>query len=256
MTSILASRRIQAPKELLWDYLSTSSGLSCWQADSVDGDLASGRFSFRWPKLGARLDLSIAQVDPGERLVLRAGANVLTLTLTEGEVSLTHEGLAEDDDLEGFRSSWNAALSILELAATHHPRLPRRVDWMFQPAPTEATLARCFFTDPEALQSWMGTTRAELKRGESYKLELFGGHRLSGSVLFDERDVCLHVRELENGAVSFRTLPGAEGQRLLTIGVSTWGNPCPADLRDALEGALHRLAQLMRTGNRQVGSYD
>lgn len=256
MTQITVFRDIDAPKDLLWDYLTTERGLSCWQADSVQGDLASGSFSMRWPKLGARLDLNVQEVELERRLVLRSGANVLDLRLEGGKVFLTHEGLSDQDDVEGFRSSWHAALSLLELAATRHPRSTREIEWLFEPAPTEADLAQCFFTEPGALSSWLGTTTQILKRGDNYSLALFGGQRLTGRVLFDERDVCLHVRELEDGALSFRTLPAGEGQRILAVGISTWNSSCPQKLRDSLEGALHRLAQLMRSGQRELGSFD
>jgi uncharacterized protein YndB with AHSA1/START domain len=256
MAKITVSRAIDAPKELLWNYLTTDSGLSCWQADSVNGTLESGQFSLRWPKLGARLDLKVIEAERERRLVLRAGRNVLELRLEDGEVSLSHGGLSGDDDLAGFRSSWNAALSLLELAATRHPGSSREIEWLFERAPTEATLAQCFFTDPEALSSWLGTSQNPLTRGEGYSLQLFGGQTLSGEVLFDERDVCLHASEIEDGAVSLRTLPGGEGQRILAIGISTWGSSCPLQLRASLEGALHRLARLMRSGQREFGSFD
>jgi uncharacterized protein YndB with AHSA1/START domain len=233
---------IDAPDELLWSYLSTASGLACWQADTVEGDLESGSFSLRWPELGARLDLSVADAERGRRLVLRAGGTSVTLGVQSGVVELLHEGLDEGDDFSGFESSWLTALALLKLAATRHPRVPRAVVWLFAPVPTTADHLHCYFTESAALSTWLGQTPQDFSAGAPYQIELFGGQSIGGEVLYCQRDVCLHVREWNHGALALRSLPGPEDGRVAALGISTWESRAPREMAPALEGALRRLS--------------
>ena len=233
---------IDAPDELLWSYLSTALGLACWQADTVEGDLQSGSFSLRWPELGARLDLSVAEVERGRRLVLRAGGTTLSLEIRDGAVELQHRGLDGDDDLAGFESSWLTALSLLALAATKHPGAARSVTWLFAPVPTSAELLHCYFTEAAALATWLGETSGDLSAGAGYQMALFGGQSISGDVLYAKRDVCLHVSEWNDGALAMRSLPGPDEGRIAALGVSTWAARAPTETAPTLEGALRRLS--------------
>lgn len=237
---------IAAPDELVWSYLSTAEGLACWQADSVHGDLTSGNFSLRWPELGARLDLSVGELELGRRIVLRAGATALHLTLDEGVLELQHHGLDSQDDLKGFESSWLTALALLELAATKHPRTSRRVSWLFEEVPASAELLHCYFTEAPALGTWLGNTGRDLLSNDSYELTPFGGPAWSGRVLYAERDVCLHVGQWNDGALAMRSLPGQGGARIAALGISTWNQPASDDLMETLQGALRRLATTTR----------
>lgn len=240
--ALVLQKRVAASRELLWDYVSTASGLACWQADVVEGDLLSGSFSLRWPSLGARLDLSLAELQRGERILLRAGGTSLELRVQEGLVELTHSGLDSEDDFSGFESSWNTALALLELAAVRHPRKERKVKWLFQKVPASAELLHFYFTDREAMGTWLGTLEDELAYPNDYKLHLFGGEQLSGAVLYSTRDVCLHVAEWNHGALSLRSLPGPEDSRIAALGVSTWEADLPSGVTSSLKGALQRLS--------------
>lgn len=239
---LLLRRSVDAPRDLLWSYVSTAAGLACWQADDVEGDLTSGNFSLRWPGLGARLDLSVAHLERGHRIVLRAGATSLDLRVGEGFIELAHGGIDDDDDISGFESSWQNALSLLQIAATRHPGKERNVKWIFQPVETPAELLHIYFTDHQALRSWLGETRAPLTSAPTYELTLFGGTRLSGDVLHATRDVCLHVSEWNDGALAMRSLPGPDRLRIAALAVSTWRGAMPTGLDDSLEGALSRLS--------------
>lgn len=240
--TLLLRRKIAAPRALLWDYVSTSGGLSCWQADEVEGDLQRGSFSLRWPGLGARLDLSLGHYERGERIVLQAGATRLDLRVGDGFVELAHHGLDVDDDWSGFESSWNTALALLQVAAIRHPRRERQVSWLFQPVESSAELLHIYFTDAQALGCWLGVPDAPLGAGPTYKLKLFGGDQLSGDVLHTARDVCLHVSEWNDGALAMRSLPGPEGGRIAALAISTWDQGAPRGLAPSLEGALSRLS--------------
>ncbi len=239
--------QIDAPDELLWSYLSTPEGLACWQADSVIGDLQSGSFSLRWPELGARLDLSVSELELGRRLVLRAGGTSLSLRVQGGWVELEHRGLDAHDDLSGFESSWLTALALLDLAATRHPRTPRSVAWLFAPVPSSAELLHCYFTEASALSTWLGTCKSDLRPRSGFAVELFGGARLCGEVLYCGRDVCLRIDQWNDGALALRSLPGPENTRVAALGVSTWNTAVPRELPDTLEGALRRLTTATRS---------
>lgn len=233
---------IDAPRDLLWKYVSSAGGLAAWQADAVTGDLESRNFSLKWPELGARLDLSVAEVEMGERIVLRSGATALELKVSDGQVELTHRGLDPDDDLEGFESSWKTALALLRLATTKHPGQTRTVRWLFEKVETPAELLHHYLTAAPALGTWLGKSDGPLVTAEHYEIQLFGGGTMSGDVLHAERDVCLHVGEWNNGALSMRSLPGPDNARIAALGISTFKGEAPSNVRPALKGALNRLA--------------
>lgn len=245
--SLFLRTRIDAPDELLWSYLSTAQGLACWQADTVTGDIQSGSFSLRWPGLGARLDLSVAEVERGRRLVLRAGGTSLVLSVQNNYVELEHRGLDDGDDLEGFESSWLTALALLGLAATRHPRATRSISWIFAPVPTSAELLHFYFTEAAALGTWLGHSNRDLSAGEPYQMELFGGQTIGGTVLYSKRDVCLHVEEWNHGALSMRSLPAPDESRIAALGISTWVAEPPIETSPTLEGALRRLSTATQT---------
>lgn len=240
--SLYLRASIDAPDDLLWSYLSTAQGLASWQADTVAGDLESRSFSLRWPELGARLDLSVAEVERGRRLVLQAGGTSLCLKVQGGVVELEHRGLDEDDDFSGFESSWLTALALLKLAATRHPRVPRSVTWLFAPVPTTADHLHCYFTEAAALATWLGRTEQDFAAGSAFRVALFGGPTIGGEVLYCKRDVCLRIHEWNDGALVLRSLPGPDNGRVAALGISTWESPLPREAAPTLEGALRRLS--------------
>jgi hypothetical protein len=173
---------------------------------------------------------------------LRAGATSLALRVEEGLVELTQSGLDSEDDISGFESSWNTALALLELAVIRHPRRERSVRWFFQEVPATAELLHFYFTDKSALGTWLGSIEGQLTQSQKYHMELFGGAILSGEVLHDARDVCLHVSEWNHGAMALRGLPGPASSQIAANGVSTWDSELPLTGSPSLEGALNRLA--------------
>lgn len=242
MEPMVLRTALDAPRDLIWDYLSTAGGLACWQADSVSGSLSDGQFSLRWPQLGARMDLSVAEVTRGERIVLRAGETALELILGDRELLLHHHGLHEEDDWIGLESSWRAALSVLSLAVTYHPRVQRKVSWIFQPVQASAELIHHYFTDKGGLALWLGTSSHSLTKDTSFELDI-NYQVIRGQVLCAERDVCLSIDEWKNGALTLRTLPAPEYQRVAALGVSTWGFTLNQRLITHLESSLQRLSR-------------
>ncbi|HSC87821.1 MAG TPA: hypothetical protein VLC09_11145 [Polyangiaceae bacterium] len=253
MALLQLSRRIEASPTLLWHALSTAEGLSTWHADKVSGSLGERRFQLGWPSLGASMELQVERVDPHRQLVLRAGGTLVALSLDGDHVRLVHEGLDDGDDLDGFRSSWALALSLLEHAVTRHPSRSRDVHWFFQRAETTPELVHFYFSTALGLRSWLGETRADVSGvGERVSLELPEGQRLSGRVLSHEpgRDLALSWDELDGAALVLRTLPAAGGQRSLAVSLSTYGKKADPAALLALEQGLTRLAERLRSRGR------
>jgi len=242
MEPLVLHTALDAPRDLIWDYVSTAGGLACWQADAVSGSLTDGQFSLRWPQLGARMDLSVAEVSRGERLLLRAGETTLELTLGDRELLLEHHGLHEEDDWVGLESSWRAALSVLELAITRHPRVERKVTWLFQPVQASAELIHHYFTDRHGLGLWLGSTKESLRADKPFELDI-NYQIITGHVLCAERDVCLSIDQWKNGALNLRTLPAPDDGRVAAIGVSTWNYGLAPVLLNHLESSLSRLVR-------------
>lgn len=242
MEPLVLRTALDAPRDLIWDYVSTAGGLACWQADAVSGSLSDGQFSLCWPQLGARMDLSVAEVSRGERLVLRAGETAVELTLLDRELLLEHHGLHEEDDWVGLESSWRAALSVLNLAITRHPRVERKVTWMFQPVHASAELIHHYFTDRDSLGLWLGTTKSSLRSHARFELDI-NYQVITGQVLCADRDVCLSVDQWKNGALTLRTLPAPDEQRVAALGVSTWNYGLTRVLLNHLESSLNRLVR-------------
>ncbi len=242
---------LSASPGTVWPYLTSATGLSCWQADEVTGSLEDGAFSLRWPALGARLDVSVADVRREEHIRLKAGQNVLDLRLKADSIELTHQGLDEADDLEGLRSSWKVALCLLDHAVRHHPGQRRKVDWLFRQIPLGPELAHYYFTDQNGLASWLGTSSASLEVGRRYALAL--DHlALRGEVLLAEpaRDVALAVDNLSASFLAMRTLPAPEDGRVVALGLSSFA---PVDTRAVLsdlEHGLDRLASVLSAQGR------
>ena len=249
MAFLELTQRIDAPLPLLWHYISTSEGLSAWHADHVEGSIAQGNFQVSWPRLNAKMELKVDRAEPLRVLALRAGQSSVTLSLSHGGVHLVHDGLDDDDDLAGFRSSWSLALSLLAHAVSRHPERARHVGWVFERAPTTPELVHFYFSDALGLRQWLGTTSRDIGGvGDNVVLELGGGVHLHGRVLSHEpgRDLALSWRELDDAALVLRTLPASSGDRSLSLSLSTYGNPAPNETMKLLERSLGRLSETLR----------
>src|SRR5690606_2894102 len=109
-----------------------------------------------------------------------------------------------------------------------------------------AELAHHYFTDARGLSSWLGSTARDLIPGAPFEVRLSEHQKISGEVLSADRDVCLRIHELGDGALALRTLPGPEGKRMAAMGLSSW-NPEPAEeLIELMEEALGRLSHIVQ----------
>jgi len=243
---------IHASREELWEACSTRSGLEGWYADRVTGTIANGaRMRLEWPELGASVELNVEDLRHNERLVLANGKSRVELSVGDGIVRLSHTGLAEDDDVEGFRSSWRVALALLRHSVEEHPRAPRRVRWAARPARASAELAHLCFTAPAALDRWLGRGSVLGAEGEAYRITLLSGDAMSGKVLCRTpgRDLALSWSEQNESVLVLRTLPSprASQERVLAICWSKWGATEPGEhaLENELRRSLERLGALL-----------
>jgi uncharacterized protein YndB with AHSA1/START domain len=243
---------IRAPRADLWSACSTVSGLEGWYADRVTGNLArGGSVRLAWPDLSAAVDLDIVDWVVNERLVFANGQSKVTLEIREGSVGLCHEGLADDDDIEGFHSSWRVALAVLAHALESHGGSPRRTRWAVRPARTSATLAHACFTEPAALSAWFGPGAVVGAEGELCALALGAKEHLTGRVLVRSgaRDVAYSWKEQNDSVLILRTLPSStsDDERILAACWSKWGPTSPGEraVENELKRALERLAALL-----------
>ncbi|HEX7670607.1 MAG TPA: hypothetical protein VF395_13525 [Polyangiaceae bacterium] len=244
-------KSIRASREDIFRACATTDGLERWYADRVTGGVAEGSsVRLEWPDLNAGVELRVADLVQNERIVLASGDSRVTLTISEGHVALVHEGLAVTDDLPGFDSSWRVALAVLAHAVEAHPGRPRRTHWVARPARTSANLAHLYFTEPEALTSWLGRAEKIGREGESYSLRLESGETMRGTVIArpSGRDVAFTWEERGNSALVFRTLPSpSEGERVLAVCWSHWTPEQTGEraVVTGIERAIERLSSVL-----------
>jgi len=241
----------RASREELWEACSTRAGLEGWYADRVTGTVANGaKVRLEWPELGASVELYVEELRDGQRVVLVNGKSRVRLSVGDGTLELTHTGLDDDDDVEGFRSSWRIALAILQQSLEEHPRSPRRVRWAARPAHTSAELAHLCFTAPAALDQWLGHGFMGAE-GEAYRLTLPSGASMSGTVLCRTpgRDVALSWTEQNESVLVLRTLPSPRTtkERVIALCWSKWGATDPGEhaAESELRRAVERLGALL-----------
>lgn len=253
-------RRISASSDDLWEACATAEGLQGWFADRIIGFVAPGRtVRLEWPGLGAAVAVEVSEYAPNRRVAFRNGDTVVSLSVGEGLVSLTHSGLSDDDDRQGFAASWRVALSVLAHGLEWHRGKPRKVQWFCARARTTARLAHFYYSDSQGLSAWLGRGSNLGAEGQEYALESFFGAPMTGTVLVrdGERDVALSWREQENSVLVLRSLPasGFEEGRMLAVCWSRWasGTADAADrdarIADELRRCVGRLArELDRSG--------
>lgn len=258
MTTIELSRPIEVPASALWNYLSTAEGLSAWHADVVTGSLREGVFVAKYPTLGAELPLKVESQAPGRMVALRAGQSQVTLsvehlTSSSSLARISHAGLEPSDDLDGFRSSWELALALLELAAEKHAGESRRVFWCFERVPVAANLAHYYFSTARGLASWLGETGSDVGPvGSDISIRLSHELTLTGRVLCHQpgRDLCFSWRELDHSALTLRTLPVGQNERQLALSYSSFSAKHAETPRAALKAAMKRLGERLRSVGR------
>lgn len=254
MVILELDRTIAVGQSTLWRYLSTAEGLSVWHADEVQGSLKGREFVARYPSLGAELRLKVNRLDEGRLIEFKAGQSQVTLRLESIDqdstrILLSHAGLDESDDLDGFRSSWALALSLLEHAALAHPQKTRKARWYFERALVTPDLAHYYFSTQIGLRQWLGEIDGDLGSvGSPVQLRLSPELTLTGRVLCHEpgRDVCLSWSELGNATLTLRTLPAGSDERQLALCYSSFDARFTSAPHSELSHALTRLQSRLK----------
>jgi uncharacterized protein YndB with AHSA1/START domain len=247
--TVRLTQRVNAGRSLVWSACTEKRRIEAWQADEARGHVAPNEtLSLHWPSLGVELALSVREMEKERLVTFESGATTLTLELDDGLVTLTHTGLGGGDELAGVTSSWRLSLAQLAHYCERHPENSRSVTWLTDVARTSHQTAHVFFTDPAALESWLGKGTGIGDVGESWSLEL-AGERMSGKVLANtpERDVALSWTEAEDSVLFLRTLPHPEpDRRVIVLTWSHWGEDALAERRGRqLEAAHRRLVQAL-----------
>ncbi|MBI3204959.1 MAG: SRPBCC domain-containing protein [Myxococcales bacterium] len=248
---ICLTQPISAPRSRIWRACSSARGMTAWQADEASGELEAGSMlELRWPALGVELSLGVLEVVPERRIVLAKGATRVVLELDDGGVALTHSGVGDGDEREGVSSSWQLSLGLLMHYCESHPESSRSVRWLMRPARTNTDTAHVFFTDRDALASWLGRGDGVGAAGTRFSLDLGAGETMTGRVLSHApgRDVALSWEQDDHSVVVLRTLPQPfePGVRLVVLSYSRWGEKPAVEARlGLLEAAHHRLIRVL-----------
>jgi uncharacterized protein YndB with AHSA1/START domain len=255
--TIHLARTLRASHSEIGRACTTAAGLQTWYADRVTGEIArGGSVVLAWPDLGASIELEVTDLVPERRVTFENGTSTVTLEVSAETVTLEHSGLEDEDDLEGFRSSWQIALAVLGHAVEVHRGAARRARWVARPARVSPGVAHAWFTEPRALAAWLGEGAVVGGVGEGFSLSFGDGEPMSGRVLgrAEGRDIAWSWKERDDSVVVLRTLPGlgTGNERVLAACWSTWA---PADDRDGgvvrdLSRALERLAGILETAGR------
>lgn len=251
--SIEVVLRIDAPRVRLWAALTQATHLEHWQADLAKGDLERGRMRLAWPALGVETELFVVEQEPERRLVLASGRSSVTFELEPEALRVTHDGLDDDDERDGVKSSWLVALRVLDHYVTNHFGKPRSVHWSVTSAPCTAAAVHVFYSDQHALNAWLTRSGSGIGQADSRcALTLHWGAPLSGRVLANTpgRDLAVTWEQQNDSVLVLRTLPSptAASERILALCWSHW----ECEQRDEpaqrhFEAALARLKQLLAT---------
>lgn len=252
---IEVSQHISAPLDLIWRACSSARGLASWQADEAEGEaVRGGKLSLYWAAFNARVEVSVLDLVPYRRMLLRHGDSVVEFLFDHQQVTLIHGGLTGDDDREGLASSWKVALAQLAHCVERHPGRQRRVHWLVRQVRSTPGSVYLGFSDPHLLDLWLTNSGGIAEQGQPYKLALKSGQLLTGTVLahIPGRDLVLSCDSFDESLLTLRTLPSplSSDERLVALVWSEWGppNPLAEELLDDLQGAMDRLESLLSRG--------
>jgi len=224
--------------------------LAAWQADKVEGKVRQGSsITLGWPMLGIELVLDVVRVDPERSIAFTHGPARLELEVTRGGLELRHTAPFDDDTLEGTASSWRIALATLANYLSRHAGRTRRVHWSVARARGSVELCHAYFTEPELLGAWLGSTTTLIGPVDSsVTLVLASGRRASGTVLAHTpgRDLALRWRETDDSMLVMRTLPVESDRslRYVMLGWSRWSElPDVETIQSELGRAVNQLAK-------------
>ena len=260
---------IAAPRQTVWEALTTATGLRSWFAPEAEVDpRAGGRVRWTWPGLHD-WPQTIEEIRPGERLLTRydspvddgAGGKVPLFMdfLLSGEggrttLRMVHSGFGPgadfDAEYDGISRGWPVELQSLRLYCERHAGRPRNVVWTCRPVGMDARAGWELLMGPEGLGC--GPKVEALAIGDAFDFTTPDGTRFAGEALR------CHEREF-SGRLS------THGDAFLRISVEPCGPELQAWLwlasydgdaaRDAtLQASWDAMAARLFAGERVVGS--
>jgi hypothetical protein len=166
-----------------------------------------------------------------------------------------HSGIGSGDEMDGVASSWRLSLGILAHYCERQLVPRRHVRWLARPARTSTETAHVFFTDADALGSWLGQGGPIGAAGTHYDVDLGSGEHMTGKVLANTqgRDVAITWEEDGGSVLCLRTLPRprSPGERLVVLSWSRWGDTAPPrSVLERLDAAHHRLSRALGSDTR------
>lgn len=254
MRTIQLYQPLAARPSRIFRAISDPRELSAWQADKVQGDVRQGSsIALGWPLLGIELQLDVVRVEADRSVTLTHGSARLELEIVNGGIELRHTAPFDDDIFEGTASSWRVALATLANYLARHAGRPRRVHWAVARARGSAQLCHAYFTEPELLSTWLGSTSTLIGAVDSnVTLALASGRRASGPVLAHTpgRDLALRWREADDSILVLRTLPvdADRNARYVLLGWSRWSDlPEVEAIQHELNRAVGQLARRLES---------
>lgn len=254
-SELLIERHLPALRQRLWLACSDPKHMAAWQADVVRGRVALGeKLGLRWPALRVEVELDVAELEEGERLLLQNGELTTEFLVEDNRVQVLVRGLLDADAREGTFSSWELSLAMLEHYLAHHFDEPRHATWFLRRSKTTSRIAHTFFTDANALGVWLTrNTNGIGAVGSGYMLDLGGDHIVEGRVLANvpERDILLSVDDQAHSTLALRTFPSpySDAERVIAMTWSRWGGKTRSKQDDPvhglLEAAIDRLGGLL-----------
>jgi uncharacterized protein YndB with AHSA1/START domain len=250
MRTIKIFQSLPARPSRVFRALSDARELAAWQADKVSGSVRQGSsITLAWPMLGIELVLDVVRLEDDRSIAFTHGPARLELEVARGGVELRHTAPFDDDTLEGTASAWRIALATLANYLSRHAGRTRRVYWAVARARGSVELCHAYFTEPELLAAWFGSSSSLIGAVDSsVTLSLASGRRASGPVLAHTpgRDLAIRWRETDDSMLVLRTLPvdSDRAARFLLLGWSRWSEvPEVENIQNELSRAVNQLAK-------------
>ena len=253
-----AEMRTTATPEDVWKAWTDPAFISKWFADEARGETKAGD-EVLWTFHGfGDVRYHVAVAEPPSHLVLTGdipgrGAFALEIRIQQEEgasvVRLVNSGFLDgstwDEEYEGVRSGWDAALAVLKHFLERHFGSPRYTALIVRPADVEPDDLYRYFSEPACLARWLTREGAIGTRSDRVSLVVRGGAPLSGRVIAATgREKAFTWEEEGASVVELKGFAGPQ-HRLVGVRITTWGDDQRLPrLENLLTPAVDELAAL------------
>ena len=245
---ITETMHIRATPEQAFAAWTVPMTLCRWFPETVVGRVELGaHVTFGWSSLGVEQELEIVELRAPSRVSFRGhvGPDVQTQTVqidrvtTGVVVSVTHDGLPNQDAAMGTQGGWLRRLAILrQFLERHHSGQRTSFAVLGTAAVTPSSLFP-HYQEP----TWLCEPAPRLDRMGCQWTVRLGTSTYHGEVIAysPPRELSVYCEEIE-GVLSFDCLPAA-GARLIGVEVTSWSEHADAlrSFRQSLEQAVGRL---------------